>query len=501
MVNSITHQPLQLLPTLETPDTEAAGSARRAQGSTSARAITDPHARQAAHAYVRDLARPHEKQMPRGATVEQANAIQAHNTQLVALAESRANTLLDLGESQADIAATMKNAFSLDRYGTSGTALVGGATFTGVVAAQFAKPNVVGKPTNFILRNIDNPALREHPTFKASVAGAVGGMEAHYPDELVQRLFADAKEDRFFLKPPTEKLHDVMVASLDEKKLSTLQEGLEDAVQIQTYLARALATNIADAALIGAGHPETAAFVAKIAVPLGNYLSGFATAHWKHTSQNNRHERGEMLMLGIKDAEHKEHLDEEQDWLKVYMAAKEGSVWTAIGHGGERMGSALLGAASNGLDALGKTLTSANSLIPGGVGLGVTFAARSALQQMASDPFPSPLKKAIAGDAVNALGTGVAFGIWAFLAATTNPVSDAGKKAINDYRKPREATEDSATATGANIRARLENTPAQTPSLRRRIAPTDLEAQAGTDAMPMGAVTSRSGNGEGSSRR
>lgn len=148
--------------------------------------------------YVRDLLIPHRKQMPRGATFEHANAVEAHNKQLDDLADSRAHTLLSLGESKADISATMKNAFALDRYATSGTALIGGLPFTAVTAAQFAKPELVSAPTNFILRNIGSPDDQNNPLVERATNGAIGGLQAHYPDDFFQRFFADAKVERFF---------------------------------------------------------------------------------------------------------------------------------------------------------------------------------------------------------------------------------------------------------------------------------------------------------------
>ncbi|WP_223536918.1 hypothetical protein [Pseudomonas sp. GL-B-16] len=485
MVNSITGSIPQLLPLHQAPDTEAAGAAQRTQGTKGATAtppITDPRERQAAHAYLRDLFSPHRMQMPRDATAEQANAIDAHNRQLDHLAESRADTLLSRGERKADIEAAMKNAFTLDRFATSGTAMVGGIPFAAVAVAQFAKPELVNAPTNFILRNIDKNA-EENPLVERTINGAIGGLESHYPDEFFQRLFADAKADRFFLKPPDSKLHDAMTASLAEKKPSLLGEVLEDAKQIQTYLAGAIVTNTISAALIAAGHPEKAEAIEKWAVPLRNYVAGFGTAHWKHSAENNRHQRGEALLLGIKDAEPKDNLNDEHEWLNVYMAAKQGSVWSALGHGGERMADVLLGSAVNSLDALGKALTSANSLGPGVIGLGATFAARSVAQYVASAAFTSPLKQAVIARTINALGTGVAFAVWAALAAVTDPVSNAGKNAVNDYRKSRGTAPDSATTTGANVRARIENTAAGSASLRRRpVRSADLEAQ---EAIPM----------------
>lgn len=480
MVNTINSNLPSALPLYQPAPAEAAGATQRAQVMTGPTVITDPRERQAVHTYIRDLFIHHEMRMPRGASAEQTDAVNDHNQKLRDLAQSRADTLLDMGERRADIEAVMRNAFTLDRYATSGTALVGGLPFTAVTAAQFANPNLTVAPTNFVLRNIANRHVRENPLVRNGIDGAVGALEAHVPDEFFQHLFADAKADRFFLKPDDSKLHDVITASLGDKRLSTFEEGLEDLKQIQTYLARAITTNVISAVLIGTGHPEKAELFEKYAVALGNYAAGFATAHWKHSAENSRYQRGEALLLGIRDAEPNRSLHDEREWLNVYMAAKQGSVWTALAHSGARMGDMLLSASVNSLDALGKALTGANSLVAGGVGLGGSLAARSVAQTVTSAQFSSPLKQAVAGRTVNAFGTGVAFGIWAFLAATTHPISAAAKNAVNEYRKPSGTASDRATSTGINLQASIAGTGSSSSSLRRRsVRLADAEAQSG----------------------
>ncbi|MBD1552825.1 hypothetical protein [Pseudomonas typographi] len=402
----------------------------------------------------------------------------AHNGQIKALARSRADKLLSLGEDEAAIRKTMDNAHRLDRYATTGTALVGGVPFSGMVALQFAKPGVISGATQYLFGEIENAVA------KAAAEGGVGGMEAHYPDEFFQRLFKEAKQDSFFLKPPAEKLHGALTDSLTQKQPGKLQEAMEDALQIQTYLARAFATNLTAAVLTAtnkAAHVET---FNKFAVPLGNYLSGLGTAHLKHKAQNGRHERGEALLFGLRDAEPKANFDEEEDWLNVYMAAKNGSLLSAMGHGGERMGNMLLGALGNSLDALGKALTSANSLGGGYVGLGLTFAARAAAQQAATALVSGAWQKAAVGGAVNFVGTGAAFGMWAFIASLSSKLSDEGKAWVNadNHAAPKaalgiRAAQQLQTETdGGNLRQRTH---------RLRNLRGDLEAQVGDNALAL----------------
>jgi hypothetical protein len=467
----------------------AAQHTQAAQGTTAAQPITDLRERELVHAYVRDLFSPHLKQMPRSATVAQENAVNAHNSELKALADSRANTLLSEGQNKADIEAVMRNAFALDRYATTGTALVGGVPFTAVVAAQFADPKVTSMPTDFLLGFIKDDKTKNDPVVRAATDGGVGGYEAHVPDEFFQRLFADAKENRFFLKPAENRLHSAIVASLAEKKLGALAEGLEDAKHIQAYLVGAVITNAIYVALVAGGYTEQAKAFEKWMVPLRNYIAGIVVAHWKHSAENSRHQRGEALLLGIKDAVPKDSVELERDWLDMYKAAQQGNVWSALGHGGERMADVVLSSSVNSLDALGKTLTSANSLIPGVIGLGATFAARSAAQQLASSAFSSPLKQAVAGRTVNTFGTGLAFGIWAFLASTTDKATSAVKNTVNGYRTSQKSgnAPGSASTADAVMRARIE-ADGETASLRRRPAPPDdLEAQerGGRGAFPL----------------
>ncbi|WLG62460.1 hypothetical protein PSH90_27050 [Pseudomonas sp. FP1762] len=182
----------------------------------------------------------------------------------------------------------MDNAHRLDRYTTTGTSLVGGLPFTGMVAAQFAKPEVVSKPTQYLFGEIENAVAK---------AAAEGGMEAHYPDEFFQRLFQEAKDNSFFLKAPADKLHAAVADSLSEKNPGKLKDAMEDARQIQTYLVRAVATNVTSAVLTATNNAQHVETFNKVAVPVGNYLAGLATAHLKHSAQNGRHERAKHSCL------------------------------------------------------------------------------------------------------------------------------------------------------------------------------------------------------------
>jgi hypothetical protein len=501
MVDSIRSHSPQLQPPL-IPELEAAPT-HAAQQTAPVREISNPRERANVHAYMRDLFAPHEKRASHSASAEETRAVQTHNTRIRELADSRADTLLRLGEDEASIRQTMDNAHRLDRYATTGSSLVGGLPFTGMVAAQFAKPEVVNKPTEYLFGKIENAVA------KAAAEGGVGGMEAHYPDEFFQRLFQEAKDNSFFLKAPADKLHDAMAESFKAKNPGKLQDALEDARQVQTYLLRAVATNVTSAVLTATNNAQHVETFNKFAVPLGNYVAGLASAHLKHSAQNGRHERGEALLFGLKDAEPKATLAEEEDWLNVYMAAKSGSIFSAIGHGGERMGNMLLGATSNSLDALGKALTSASSLGGGYVGLGATFAARGAAQQYATDLVSGAVAKSAVGGTVNTIGTATAFGIWAFVASLSSKLSDEGKAWMseNNHAAPKAAVKEGVKNSGAYLSAQLQegynNVAGGVNNLRQRAIQqgprgNDVETQAGENATrlrtlrnPPGAQTHR----------
>lgn len=492
MVDSIRPATPQLQQTLATHETTPGESSRQPQVAQT-KAITNPREQANVRGYMRDLFAPHKKIASPGATPAEAAAVRAHNDRIEQLADSRANRLLQEGEGEAAIRQTMDNAHRLDRYATTGTALVGGVPFSGVVAAQFAKPEIVSEATKYLFGEIENAVT------KAAAEGGVGGMEAHFPDEFFQRLFQEAKKDSFFLKAPGDKLHDVMADSLKGKQPGKLQDAMEDALQIQTYLVRAVATNVASAALTVTNNPAAAAIVGKAGVPVGNYLAGLATAHLKHNAQNGRHERGEALLFGLKDSEPKDSFDQEEDWFNVYKAAKDGSLFSALGNGGERMGNMLLGATSNSLDALGKALTSANSIGGGYIGLGATFAARGAAQEYATSLVSSTAAKAAVGGTVNTVGTAAAFGVWAFVASLSSKLSDEGKAWMSDnnhaapkaaIREAARSTGTSLSATGAQFRTGYGSAIESGNNLRQRITrpaaqANDLEAQVGDNATPL----------------
>ncbi|WP_437882039.1 hypothetical protein [Pseudomonas sp. LRF_L74] len=440
---------------LQPVNTQQTNTQRTAQ-TQAVRAITDPAERTAVRDYMRGHFAQYQLQTPANATDGEVRVARAQHHYLQLIADSRSERLLQEGENMAAIRTTMENARHLDRYATNGTAMVGGLPFTGVVAAQFAKPEIVDKVTNYVFGEIENGLL------KAAADGAVGGMEAHFPDEFFQRLFAEAKADSFFLKPPLEKLHPELAMGLEQKKLGHLGEAMEDAKQIQTYLLGAVITGAVSAALTISGRTEAAELFNQIAVPLRNYISGLATANLKYNAQDSRQERGEALLFGLRDtdtvlsgspdANTIQRLAGEQDWLSVYKAAKEGSILSATRHGAERIGNSLWGAAANGLDAAGKAIISANSLGGGYVGLGATFAGRAAAQYAGTNALPSssPHARTVVGTTINTIGTGAAFGIWAFVASLTSKLSDEGKAWLNDdnHAKPKAAIRATPGAIG-----------------------------------------------------
>ncbi|MCD5975164.1 hypothetical protein [Pseudomonas quasicaspiana] len=489
MVDSIRSHSPQLQLTQAHHDSDVAQGSRQPQQATPVKAITNPRERANVMAYMDDLFKHYEKRPSPNASPAERQAVTQHNASITRLARSRAERLLREGEDEASIRKTMDNAHRLDRYTTTGTSLVGGLPFTGMVAAQFAKPEVVSKPTQYLFGEIENAVT------KAAAEGGVGGMEAHYPDEFFQRLFQEAKDNSFFLKAPADKLHAEVADSLSEKNPGKLKDAMEDARQIQTYLVRAVATNVTSAVLTATNNAQHVETFNKVAVPVGNYLAGVATAHLKHSAQNGRHERGEALLFALKDAEPKENLDDEEDWLNVYNAAKNGSIFSALGHGGERMGNMLLGATSNSLDALGKALTSANSLGGGYLGLGATFAARGAAQQYATDLVSGPIARSAVGGTVNTIGTATAFGIWAFVASLSSKLSDEGKAWMSDdnHAAPKAAATEAARGAGAYLSRQLqegyESASNGVSNLRQRNSrpagtqPADIETQAGAIAL------------------
>lgn len=439
---------------LHTPDRAQAETAQHAVQAQGVGVITDPAERTAVRDYMRDRFAQYRLPVSPQATPAEADLARAQHEMLDSIADSRSERLLQEGENLAAIRSTMENAGRLDRYATHGTALVGGLPFTGVVAAQFAKPEIVSNVTKIVFGEIDNGLL------KATAEGGVGGMEAHFPDEFFQRLFAEAKADAFFLKAPADKLHPDVARGLEAKQQGAIREALEDAKQIQTYLVGAVITGTVSASLRLSGRPEAADLFNKIAVPLRNYASGLATANLKHNAQTARQERGEALLFGLRDAgtsldttdqaSVRRTLEGEQDWFSVYKAAKQGSVLSAIGHGGQRLGNMLLGVPANALDAAGKALISANSFGGGYFGLGATFAARAAAERVGTNAVSGPAAQTIVGTSINTLGTGVAFGIWAFVASMTSTLSDKGKAWLNDdnHAKPKEALRSAPRALG-----------------------------------------------------
>ncbi|PKM34491.1 MAG: hypothetical protein CVV08_00860 [Gammaproteobacteria bacterium HGW-Gammaproteobacteria-12] len=367
--------------------------------------------------------------LPPDASAQDHTDVTEHNQKIDELVAARAKVLAENDEDVASVRETMDKAKNLDKWTTSGSSLVAGIPFAAVAVAQHLKPGLVSAPAQM---------LASSPLARAAIESAVAGAQAGIADQASTSFQKEMNDDAFFLKVPSEKLHDVMVQALEKKEPNLARKAADGATTIQTFNMRNVVRNGVDIGMAAKRQGELSAQQLEKAVSqaasvktsftaLGGLAAGIGTGHWNRSKEESQGLRGEALLFARKDAEPKDNLEDETDWLETYRAAKDANWKSMASNGMSRVGNATLGALSNTLEGARSVLTG-GSVLTNGVALSGGFGLTGLAQKGLSDMVSNPVAKAAIDNATNLVGSGVTFTAYGASAATGQTLADKGRE-------------------------------------------------------------------------
>lgn len=367
--------------------------------------------------------------LPPDASAQDHADVTEHNQKIDELVAARAKVLADNDEDLASVRETMDKAKNLDKWTTSASSLVAGIPFAAVAVAQHLKPSLLTAPAQM---------LASSPLARAAIESAIAGAQAGIADQASTAFQKEMNEDSLFLKVPSEKLHDVMVQALEKKEPNLARKAADGATTIQTFNMRNVVRNSVDVGMAtkrqGELSPQQlaqatsqAASVKTSFTAVGGLAAGVGTGHWTRSKEESQGLRGEALLFARKDANPKDNLEDETDWLDTYRAAKDAGWKSMASNGMSRVGNATLGSLSNTLEGARSVLTG-GSVLTNGVALSGGFGLTGLAQKGLSDLVSDPLAKAAVDNATNLVGSGMTFTAYGASAAAGQTLADKGQE-------------------------------------------------------------------------
>lgn len=342
-----------------------------------------------------------------------------HNAQIDSLIDSRAAKLLLIEESPADVRAMLSKAAILDRVSTNASGAFRSASFAGASVLQFMKPLInEGKwlPT----------ALQPLARF---IPGAVPGVMDTVGTGMMNQVTGNAH----YLYASPDQLHDAMLHSLEKNDPGKKQKVLDHAIGIQGYTVRnASRTVVAPVMEHFAPSAKGATDISIVAG--GGLLAGAAYFNRLHTTEQRDSLRGPAFLFGRKDAQPKEDMADETEWLDTYMALKDASVSSLAFNAAKRLAGLPVDVLTDGLSAM-RNLATPTTLAQNGIALALGFAAVGVAQEALAGLVSHPVAKEAVSQAANTiLSAGVFAGLVA-LGVVTDPVADKAVKFLqNDVK-------------------------------------------------------------------
>lgn len=342
-----------------------------------------------------------------------------HNAQIDSLIDSRAAKLLKIGESAADVRAMLSKAAILDRVSTTASGFVRAMPFAAASVLLYMKPQInEGKwlPT----------ALQPLAPF---ISGAVSGVMDTVGTGMMNQMTGNAH----YLRASPDQLHDAMAHSLEKNGPGKKQKVLDHAIAIQGYSVR-------NAARTGEGPVmEHFAPSAKGATDIGfvaggGLLANALYANRIHTTEQRDSLRGGAFLFGRKDAQPKENIDHETEWLDAYMALKDAGVSCLAFNAAKRAAGLPVDVLTDGLSAI-RNLATPTTLAQNGMALSAGFAAVGTAQVALAGLVSHPVAKEAVSQITNTVLSAGVFAGWTALGVVTDPVADSAEKFLrNDVK-------------------------------------------------------------------
>jgi hypothetical protein len=373
-----------------------------------------------------------------------------HRGEIDRIIESRVNKLMEENISFQELGTLMEKAEKMDRRASMVSGTAGGVPFAVASSLQAAIPVITG-----IGANIQNPVA------KAAALGTISLAAASAMDQVGGASIKKLREDAYYLHAPADKLHDSLNAALETID-TTANLAIQNAKEAQTFTMRnALRTVVSP--VVAAINPKAEPVVDTAIAIAGGLAAGTGTGYLANSRRTEQGTSGPALLLGRRDAEAKEDLSQETEWIDTLKALRDAkTIRTPLANGVGRLADAGRTLVSDPLGAVSRTAKA--TFTPSGAAnvstLTAGFTALEAGKGAAVNALSAqhPALSSFAKHAVNTVGGSVVFGSNAAGVAV-------GDKLVDDFKSRRKTAAESrtgATETAQSVHEDPADAPGET---------------------------------------
>lgn len=346
----------------------------------------------------------------------------------------------------------MEKAEKMDRRASMVSGTAGGVPFAVASSLQAAIPVITG-----IGANIQNPVA------KAAALGTISLAAASAMDQVGGASIKKLREDAYYLHAPADKLHDSLNAALETID-TTANLAIQNAKEAQTFTMRnALRTVVSP--VVAAINPKAEPIVDTAIAIAGGLAAGTGTGYLANSRRTEQGTSGAALLLGRRDAEAKEDLSQETEWIDTLKALRDAkTIRTPLANGVGRLADAGRTLVSDPLGAVSRTAKA--TFTPSGAAnvstLTAGFTALEAGKGAAVNALSAqhPALSSFAKHAINTAGGSLVFGSNAAGVAV-------GDKLVDDFKSRRKTAAESttgATETAQSVRVDPTDAAGETPA-------------------------------------
>lgn len=397
-----------------------------------------------------------------------------HRGEIDRIIESRVNKLMKENISFQELGTLMEKAEKMDRNASMVSGTTGGVPFAVASSLQAAIPVITG-----IGANIQNPVA------KAAALGTISLAAASAMDQVGGASIKKLREDAYYLHAPADKLHESLNAALATID-TTANLAIQNAKEAQTFTIRNGIRTVVGP-VVAAINPKAEAIVDTAIAIAGGLAAGTGTGYLANSRRTEQGTSGPALLLGRRDAEAKEDLSQETEWIDTLKALRDATtIRTPLANGVGRLADAGRTLVTDPLGAVSRTAKA--TFTPSGAAnvstLTAGFTALEAGKGAAVNALSKqhPALSSFAKHAINTAGGSVVFGSNAAGVAV-------GDKLVDDFKSRRKTAAEpttGATETAQSVHEDLAD------------APETLGEEPGRVSRPSSQRTQRAGSDSGS---
>ena len=398
-----------------------------------------------------------------------------HRGEIDRIIESRVNKLMKENISFQELGTLMEKAEKMDRNASMVSGTTGGVPFAVASSLQAAIPVITG-----IGANIQNPVA------KAAALGTISLAAASAMDQVGGASIKKLREDAYYLHAPADKLHESLNAALATID-TTANLAIQNAKEAQTFTIRNGIRTVVGP-VVAAINPKAEAIVDTAIAIAGGLAAGTGTGYLANSRRTEQGTSGPALLLGRRDAEAKEDLSQETEWIDTLKALRDATtIRTPLANGVGRLADAGRTLVTDPLGAVSRTAKA--TFTPSGAAnvstLTAGFTALEAGKGAAVNALSKqhPALSSFAKHAINTAGGSVVFGSNAAGVAV-------GDKLVDDFKSRRKTAAESTTGATETAQS-VQEDPAEATG-------EDLGEEPGRVSRPSSQRSQRAGSDSGS---